>query len=157
MIPASWQVSMVSSSQVDDLDLADVGLAQQEHGQAGLADAAADGQGQLVVQQHLVEGQLRGGSSQPATVSWRSRAAASTRMPMEESSMARSSVASQNRMSPFRCPVVVVGGAAVVGLAGLQSLPPICMRKTAPWSLTAVVLPLLGGERRDTGPPAPGW
>ena len=38
------------------LDLADVGLAQQQHGQSGLANAAADGQRQLAGQQSLVEG-----------------------------------------------------------------------------------------------------
>ena len=38
------------------LDLSNVGLAQQEHGQTGLADAAADGEGELVLQQQLVEG-----------------------------------------------------------------------------------------------------
>ena len=40
------------------LHLADMGLAQEEHAQPGLADAAADGQGQLALQQQLVEGQL---------------------------------------------------------------------------------------------------
>ena len=34
-----------------------MGTAHHQHGQTGLADAAANGQGQLVVQQHLVEGQ----------------------------------------------------------------------------------------------------
>ena len=40
------------------LNLADMALAQQQHRNAGLADAAAHGQGQLVVQEHLMEGQL---------------------------------------------------------------------------------------------------
>ena len=40
------------------LDLSNVGLAQQEHGQTGLADAAADGEGELVLQQQLVEGEF---------------------------------------------------------------------------------------------------
>ena len=35
-----------------------MGLAQQEHAQAGLANAAADGEGQLALQQQLVEGKL---------------------------------------------------------------------------------------------------
>ena len=39
--------------------------------------------------------------SQPARVSWRSRAAASTRMPMEESSKLRSSTGFHMRMSPL--------------------------------------------------------
>ena len=40
------------------LYLADVGAAQQQHAQTALADAAADGVGQLAVQHGLVEGQL---------------------------------------------------------------------------------------------------
>ena len=40
------------------LHFADVGLAQQQHAQAGLADAAADRQGELAFQQHLVERKL---------------------------------------------------------------------------------------------------
>ena len=40
-----------------DLHLADVRLVQQQHAQAGLADAAADGQGQLAGEQRLVKGQ----------------------------------------------------------------------------------------------------
>ena len=43
------------------LDLTDVGAAQQQHTQTALADAAADGVGQLAVQHSLVEGQRRGG------------------------------------------------------------------------------------------------
>ena len=39
------------------LHLADVGAAQQQHAQTALADAAADGVGQLTVQHGLVEGQ----------------------------------------------------------------------------------------------------
>ena len=42
-----------------DLHLAYVCLTQQQHAQAALADAAAHGQGQGAVQQHLVEGQFR--------------------------------------------------------------------------------------------------
>ena len=39
------------------LHLTDVGLAQQQHGHPGLADAAPHGQGQLTVEQHPVEGE----------------------------------------------------------------------------------------------------
>ena len=42
---------------VGGLYLADVRLVQQQHAQAALSDAAAHGEGQLAVQQHLVEGQ----------------------------------------------------------------------------------------------------
>ena len=38
------------------LHLTDVGAAQQQHAQTALADAAADGVGQLTVQHCLVEG-----------------------------------------------------------------------------------------------------
>ena len=41
------------------LHLTDVGLAQQQHGHPGLADAAPHGQGQLTVEQHPVEGEER--------------------------------------------------------------------------------------------------
>ena len=40
------------------LDFADMGAAQEEHTQAALADAAADGVGELTAEQFLVEGQL---------------------------------------------------------------------------------------------------
>ena len=40
------------------LHLADMRLAQKQHAQAGLADAAAHRQGKLAFQQHLVERQL---------------------------------------------------------------------------------------------------
>ena len=40
------------------LNLADMGAAHHQHSQTALADTAADGQGQLVIQQHPVEGKL---------------------------------------------------------------------------------------------------
>ena len=40
------------------LDFADVGAAHHEHAEAGLADTATDGQGQFVVQEHLMERQF---------------------------------------------------------------------------------------------------
>ena len=66
------------------LHLADVGLAQQEHAQAGLADAAADGEGQLALQQQLVEGKL------PPCLA------------PGEGSKARSSTGFHTRISPLR-------------------------------------------------------
>ena len=38
------------------LDFADMGAADEQHAKTGLTDTAADGQGQFVCQQHLVEG-----------------------------------------------------------------------------------------------------
>ena len=65
------------------LHLTDVGAAQQQHAQTALADAAADGVGQLTIQNGLVEGQSRvRRSSQPAMVSCRSMLSGLTRMPM---------------------------------------------------------------------------
>lgn len=63
------------------LHLTDVGAAQQQHAQTALADAAADGVGQLAVQHSLVEGQLAAVVA-PAAVSWRSMLSGLTRMPM---------------------------------------------------------------------------
>ena len=41
------------------LHLADMGLIQQQHAQARLADASADGERQFVLHQHTVEGQVQ--------------------------------------------------------------------------------------------------
>ena len=126
-----------------DLDLADVGLAQQEHGQAGLADAAADGQGQLVGQEHLVEGQLAAvvaaGDGQLAVQGSGVHADAhggELNGPVQ-GLVPEEDVAVQG-------PVVVVGGAAVVGLAGLQSAADL-HEEGGGVVLDPVVLPLLGG------------
>lgn len=126
-----------------DLDLTDVGLAQQEHGQAGLADAAADGQGQLVGQEHLVEGQLaavvaagdgqlavQGGGVHADAHGGELNGPVQGLVPEED-------VAVQG-------PVVVVRGAAVVGLAGLQSAADL-HEEGGGVVLDPVVLPLLGG------------
>ena len=51
------------------LHLADVGLAQQQHTQAALADAAADGQGQLVRSAASCGRAAARRLSQPASVS----------------------------------------------------------------------------------------
>ena len=83
------------------LNLANMAGADQQHAQPGLANAAADGLGQLTVQQRSC------GRAAPAlvavrkAVSWRSRAAASTRMPMEDSSKLRSRMGFHMRISPF--------------------------------------------------------
>ena len=103
------------------LDLSNVGLAQQEHGQTGLADAAADGAGAArPSSSSLWKGSSAAVCRSRRVSSWRSRASASTRMPMEESSRARSSSVVPDENVPVEGPVVVVRGAAVVGLAGLQ-------------------------------------
>ena len=101
------------------LDLSNVGLAQQEHGQTGLADTAADGEGELVLQQQLVEGEF------PAAV-----AAGGFQLPVQgggvhpdahggELNGPAQQVIPQKNV-PVEGPVVVVRGPAVVGLAGLQ-------------------------------------
>ena len=55
-IPACLYRSVIPQA---DLYLADMGLAQQQHAQAALANAAAHCQGQGAIQQQFVEGQLR--------------------------------------------------------------------------------------------------
>lgn len=120
-----------------------MGLAQQKHGQTGLADAAADGQGQLVGQEHLVEGQLtavvaagdgqlavQGGGVHADAHGGELNGPVQGLVPEED-------VAVQG-------PVVVVGGAAVVGLAGLQSAADL-HEEGGGVVLDPVVLPLLGG------------
>ena len=83
------------------LDFANVGAAHHQHGKAGLADTAADGQGQCVVQKPLGEGQF------PTVIAARFlqltvRDSASTRIPMEEISKARSRTSSQKKISQFK-------------------------------------------------------
>ena len=82
------------------LDFADVGLAQEIHAEAGLADAAADGERHLIPEQPLCQSSFRR-SSQPRILSCRSSASLSTRMPMEETSKAVSSTGFQRMMSPL--------------------------------------------------------
>ena len=71
------------------LNLPDVGFSQEEHTDTGLADAAADGVGQLFFNNSLLEGQLR-----PFRVSLLfklgKQGSLSTRIPMEDSSSAMS-------------------------------------------------------------------
>ena len=101
------------------LHLADVGHAHHQHAQAALADAAADGQGQLAIQQHAVEGQraarLAAGQAQLAVQRFGVHADAHA----GDLEGAAQHVVPEQDVAVER-PVVVVGGAAVVGLAGSQ-------------------------------------
>ena len=102
-----------------DLDLADVGFAQQEHTQTALTDAAAHAQGQSAVQDALVEGegqavfavQLRALAAHGGLV--HADAHAGQLHGLLEGLVPEHQVAVQG-------PVVVVRGAAVVGLAAFQ-------------------------------------
>ncbi len=61
---------MVSFVPQAGLHFADVAGADHQHTQTALADAAANGQGQLARQQHLVEAAARGGRHSRAWCSW---------------------------------------------------------------------------------------
>ena len=96
-----------------------MGAAHHQHGQTALADTAADGQGQLVIQQHLVEGQrppvVAVGEGQLAVEGFRVHTDAhggDLQRPVQRF-IPEENVAVQ-------IPVVIVGGAAVVGLAGAE-------------------------------------
>ena len=80
------------------LDLADVGPAQQVHAQPGLADAAADGEGELAGEEELVELEL---PPLIVAVSCLSRDSGETRMPMEESSKAQPRTSFHTSRSPL--------------------------------------------------------
>src|SRR5699024_4335238 len=101
------------------LHLADVGAAQKQHAQPALADAAADGAGQLAGQQSLVEGQgaavVAAGFGQLAVQAFGADpdAHAAQLIAALEGVVPEQQVAVQ-------VPVVVVGGAAVVGPAAAQ-------------------------------------
>ena len=96
-----------------------MGLAQQQHAQAALANAAAHRQGQGAVQQHLVEGQLR-------TL----RAACFGQLAAQGVGVNADAHAGQFQRTAQRLvpeediavqrPIVIVGGTAVVGLAALE-------------------------------------
>ena len=96
-----------------------MGLAQQEHAQAGLANAAADGEGQLALQQQLVEGKLppclapgegeltvQGGGVHPDAHGGQLKSPLQHWVPHQD--------------IPVEGPVVVVGGPAVVWAARLE-------------------------------------
>src|SRR5699024_10623156 len=104
------------------LHLADVGAAQKQHAQPALADAAADGASQLAGQQRLVEGQG------PAAVAARLGQLAVQALGADPDAHAAQLVAAGQRVVPeqqvaVQVPVVVVGGAAVVGFAAAQLVP----------------------------------
>ena len=101
MIPASRQVSMVSSSQVDTWTSPMWALPSRSMDRRDWPMPPPMVRGSSPSRSILWKVSSRR-SSQPAAVSWRSRAAGSTRMPMEESSMARPSTLSHRRMSPLR-------------------------------------------------------
>src|SRR5699024_3581765 len=104
------------------LHLADVGAAQKQHAQPALADAAADGAGQLAGQQRLVE--VQG----PAAVAAGLGQLAVQAFGADPDAHAAQLVAAGQRVVPeqqvaVQVPVVVVGGAAVVGPAAAQLVP----------------------------------
>ena len=121
-----------------------MGLAQEQHGQPGLADAAAHGQGELAVQEHLVEGQLpalvaagqgellvQGLGAHPDAHGGQLDGLAVDAVPAQQVAV--------------QVPVVVVGGPAVVGLARLQ-LAADAHEEGHRVLLHKGVLPLLGGK-----------
>ena len=119
-----------------------MGLAQEEHGHPGLADAAAHGQGQLPCQKHLVEGQL------PAVVT-----AGQGELPVQALRVHPNAHGGQlqspaahavpHQQVAVQIPVVIVGGAAVVGLSGAQ-LAANPNQEGGGMLLHKGVLPLLG-------------
>ena len=134
-------------------------LAQEEHAQPGLADTAADGQGQLALQQHSVEGQLptllaagggqllvQSGGVHPDTHGGQFKSPLQHRVPHQN--------------IPVEAPVVIVWGPAVVGLARLQGaadaheeghwmLPYPGILPFLGAALRPAVLQLLGGDKGD--------
>ena len=121
-----------------------MGLAQEDHAQPGLADAAPHGQGQLARQQHPVEGEL------PAAV-----AAGQGQLPVQGGRVHPDAHGGdlegplQHRVPqqdvPVQRPVVIVGGPAVVGPARLQ-LAADAHEEGGGVVLHPGVLPLLGGQ-----------
>ena len=101
------------------LHLADMRLAQQQHAQAGLADAAAHRQGKLAFQQHLVERQLA------AVIAARQRQLTIQRFRADADAHGGDfQRAVQNRVVEqdiaVHVPIVVIRRAAVVRLSGAQ-------------------------------------
>ena len=138
-MPAFSQAATVSSSHRLDLHLAYVGLTQQQHAQAALADAAAHGQGQGRRPAASCGRAVPHAAAQPASfqlAAQRFRIDTDTHAGQlqrtAQGHMPEKDVAVQR-------PVVVVRGAAVVGLAGSGAVPPIFMMQ--------MVLMLLGQRR----------
>ena len=121
-----------------------MGLAQQQHGHPGLADAAPHGQGQLTVEQHPVEGE--GAAAVTACQGelavqglWADPDAHGG----EFNSLAIDAVPEQN--VAVQVPVIIVRGPAVMWLTRLQlSADPHEKHRTV--LPDNGVLPLLGGE-----------
>ena len=121
-----------------------MGAAQQQHAQTALADAAADGVGQLAVQHSLVEGQLA------AVVAACGGELAVHALGADADAHAAQLVAALQRLVPeqqvaVQLPVVVVGGAAVVGLAALEGSADLHQEGGAVL-LDDGILPLLRGQ-----------
>ena len=121
-----------------------MGAAQKQHAQPALADAAADGAGQLAGQQRLVEGQG------PAVVAAGLGQLAVQALGADPDAHAAQLVAAGQRVVPeqqvaVQVPVVVVGGAAVVGLAAAQR-PADLHQEGGAVLLDKGVLALLGGQ-----------
>ena len=142
------------------LYLANVGAAQHQHGKTALADAAADGQGQLVVQEHLVEGQL------PAVVAVRQGQLTIQRFRVHPDAHGGDLQRPVQGLVPeenitVQVPVVVVRRPAVVGLAGAKRaadlhdaggfvLPDVGVFPLgAGFQIRVFVLQLLGGDEAD--------
>ena len=101
-----------------DLYLADVRGADEQHAQAALADAAAHGQGQLAIQQHLVEGE------RAAVVAAGDRQLGVEGLGVDADTHGRDLERMAEHFVPVEdiaveLPIVIVGGAAVVLDAGL--------------------------------------
>ena len=119
---------------------------QKQHAQPALADAAADGQGQLARQQHLVEGKA------PPLV-----AARQGQLPVQGRRVHPDAHAADlhralQRLVPeqkvaVQAPVVIIRGAAVVGLAALQ-LAADLLDEDGAVLLGKGVFPLFGGKVR---------
>ena len=138
-----------------------MGAAQQQHAQTALADAAADGVGQLTVQHGLVEGQLA------AVVAAGGGELAVHALGADTDAHAAQLVAALQRLVPeqqvaVQIPVVVVGGAAVVGLAALEGSADLHQEGGAVLlddgilpllrgQAGVLILQLLGGDEGDVG------
>ena len=118
--------------------------ADQQHAQPGLADAAADGLGQLPIQQHLVEGQL------PALVAvCRGQLAVQSRGIYPDPHGGQLKAPLQHGIPhedvAVQLPVVIVRSPAVVALAGGQGLADL-HQEHSPVLAADLPLPLVGGQ-----------
>ena len=137
------------------LDFADMGAAQEEHTQAALADAAADGVGELTAEQFLVEGQL------PAVVTASQGQLAIQGFGADADAHGGDLIGLLEGVVPeqqvaVQIPVIVVRRSAIVGLAGFQ-LAADLHQEYRVVLLHEGILPFLGGQVGVQNPPAPGW